>query len=200
MKRLLLALSLVSQLAYANCDVRSASSLSNERTVGPIMNLTKDIDPNGRCTVEFDITVDGVTHHLKETERGLEQIESLCYYARERARKNLLLDLGGKFNSEAVTICKEGTATLQKIKKGDHILENEVGRSKMDKYFTYQNTRCRMFTERTSDKGELRVYHGVICQIDKGDTNWLVVDKWQVDFVTQRSYTIDCNYTQRGLL
>lgn len=178
MKRLLLALSLVSQLAYANCDVRSASSLSNERTVGPIMNLTKDIDPNGRCTVEFDITVDGVTHHLKETERGLEQIESLCYYARERARKNLLLDLGGKFNSEAVTVCKEGTATLQKIKKGDHILENEVGRSKMDKYFTYQNTRCRMFTERTSDKGELRVYHGVICQIDKGDTNWLVVDKW----------------------
>ena len=178
MKRFLILLLLVSQLAYADCNVKSASSLANERQVGPIQNLTKDIDPNGRCTVEFDITVDGKTYHLKETEKGLEQIESLCYYARERARKNLLLDLGGTFSTESVTVCQEGKATLQKIKKGDHILENEVGRSKVSKYFEYQNTRCRMFTERTSDNGQLRVYHGVICQIDKSDTNWLVVDKW----------------------
>ena len=179
MKYLILLVVFFSSIVLADeCKVRSASQLVNERAVGPITNLIKDKDPNGRCTVEFDIEVDGKVYHLKETETGLEQIESLCAYARNRARKNLLLDLGGTFNAEAVTICKEGTTTIQKIKKGDHILETEVGKSKITKYFTYNNARCRMFTEREDFKGNLAVYHGVICQIDKSDTNWLVVDKW----------------------
>jgi hypothetical protein len=178
MKYLILFVLLLSNLVLADeCKMRSASQLANEREVGPITDLVK-IKTYGKCVVVFNITVDGVTHRLQETETGMEQEESLCYYARERARKNLLLDLGGKFSTEAVTICKEGTTTIQKIKKGDHILENEVGKSKINKYFTYNNARCRMFTERNDFKGTLAVYHGVICQIDNSDTNWLVVDKW----------------------
>ena len=79
------------------CDVDSSSRLVNEHQVSEILNLEKDIDPNGRCTVKFDLIVNGEMYHLEETEVGYEQIPSLCYYARERARKNLLLDLGGKF-------------------------------------------------------------------------------------------------------
>ena len=174
---LLLFCMLVSPVYSDECKVRSASQLSTERDVGPITDLVK-VKTYGKCVVTFNITVDGVTHRLQETETGMEQEESLCYYARERARKNLLLDLGGKFSTEAVTICKEGTTTIQKIKKGDHILETEVGKSKITKYFTYNNAKCRLFTERNDFKGNLAVYHGVICQIDNSDTNWMVVDKW----------------------
>jgi hypothetical protein len=88
------------------CQIKTSSELTNRRHVSNILNLKKDIDPNGRCTVNFDLIVDGKTYHLEETEIGWEQTGSLCYYARERARKNLLLDLGGDFTSESNVTCK----------------------------------------------------------------------------------------------
>lgn len=91
------------------CVVKTSSNLVNQHVVSPIRNLVKDkeeLGASGRCTVSFDITVDGKVYHLTEEEEGLEQMESLCYYARERARKNLLLDLGGEFKSESTMACK----------------------------------------------------------------------------------------------
>lgn len=181
MKYLILLLVVFVQQALANCDMQSASQLSNDHTVGPITNLIKDkveLGASGRCTVKFDIVVDGRQHHLEETEEGLEQLESLCYYARERARKNLLLDLGGKFTTEAVTVCKEGAAPNHKIKIGDMILENEVGKSRVTKYFNYRNARCRMFQQTLAEGRAMKVYHGVICETDNSGANWIVIDKW----------------------
>jgi len=92
------------------CVVDTSSNLVSERQVGKITNLVKEKDEEGAigtCTVRFDLTVDGKTYHLEETENGLEQLESLCYYARERARKNLLLDLGGTFESKATVSCRQ---------------------------------------------------------------------------------------------
>lgn len=92
------------------CVINTTSNLVNQHSVGPIRNLVKDKQEdgvNGRCTVSFDITVDGKLYHLTEEEEGLEQLESLCYYARERARKNLLLDLGGEFKTESTVACKQ---------------------------------------------------------------------------------------------
>ena len=84
--------------------------------------------------------------------------------------------------NETLTVCKEGAVDFPKIKKGDVILETEVNKSRVkvepDGYFTYQNSRCRLFMENQTFNGKLRVYNGVICQIDNSDTNWLVVDKW----------------------
>lgn len=178
MKHLLLITALVSQVAFADCNMKSASLLANEHSVGPISNLVKD-KAMGRCTVQFDIEVNGVVHHVTETERGLEQEESLCYYARERGRKNLLLDLGGEFKTEAVTVCREGQVLPPKIKKGDLILETEVGSvSTVPQYFTHKNSKCRMFEEHITRDRKLQTYHGVICQNNGSDTNWLVVDKW----------------------
>jgi hypothetical protein len=177
MKYLLLASLVISSAAIADCNVKSASQLANEHNVGPIVNLvkTKGMD---NCTVEFDITVDGVTHHLKEFEKGLENTESLCYYARERARRNLLMDLPGRFKTESVTTCREGESVSRQVKKGDTILETEVGPSPIKNYFKYHNSRCRLFQEHLVVDRELRSYNGVICQIENSDTNWLVVDKW----------------------
>jgi hypothetical protein len=79
---------------------------------------------------------------------------------------------------ESVTICAEGQTVNNHVRIGDTILENEVGKSKVTKYFTHQNARCRMFTERYAVERVLRVYHGVICQTDDKGPNWIVVDKW----------------------
>jgi hypothetical protein len=91
------------------CTVDSSSILVNQHKVSNILNLVKDkeeLGASGRCTVNFDLIIDGETYHLEETEEGLEQLESLCYYARERARKSLLLDLGGEFKTESSVTCK----------------------------------------------------------------------------------------------
>ena len=177
MKKILLLSVLISQIAWAGCNIKSASILANEHQVGDIQNLIKD-KSMGICTVNFDIDVDGKTYHLTETEKGLENEESLCYYARERARKNLLLNLGGKFKTEAVTSCNEGTTPPTKLRIGDTILANEVGPSPIKKTFRYKGAVCRMFQEHYTVDRELRTYNGVICQIDNSDTNWLIVDKW----------------------
>ena len=88
-------------------------------------------------------------------------------------------EIDGSFKSETITVCKEGELVAQKIKVGDTILETEVGKSNVKVgYFKYQNSTCRLFTERLTEKGKLRVNHGVICQIDNSPTNWIVVDKW----------------------
>ena len=90
------------------CTIKKASNLVNEHKVGPIQNLEKEEYEMGyknECTVRFDITVNGQPYHLEETVSGLEQMDSICYQARERARSNLLLDLGGNFKSEMDMRC-----------------------------------------------------------------------------------------------
>lgn len=85
----------------------------------------------------------------------------------------------GKFETETVTVCKEGQVVSPKIKIGDTILETEVGKSNVKVgYFKHQNANCRLFTERNAQNGKLVVHHGVICQVDNSPTNWIVVDKW----------------------
>jgi ribosomal protein S4E len=88
------------------------------------------------------------------------------------------IENNGKVQTETATVCKEGTTVEPKIKVGDVILASEVGKSKIEKVFNYRNSQCKMFTEHTAKNKELRVYHGVICQLSGSDTNWLVVDKW----------------------
>jgi hypothetical protein len=181
MKRLILIPFLISQLAVAECDVKSASLLANEHKVGPIQHLTKnkvDNGSSGTCMVKFDIEIDDETYFLEESETGLEQLESLCYYAQERARKDLLLQLGGQFKSESVTTCRDGDTPPPKIKKGDTILADEVGPHPVTKEFKYKGAKCRMFQQHYVVDRKLREYGGVICQVDNSDTNWLVVDKW----------------------
>ena len=167
----------VSTQTEAECAVRSASILVNERAVSLVTDLVKTTSP-GRCLVQFRLNVDGVWNNIREEEQGKESEEVLCNYAIEKGRNSLLASLGGKFQTEAITICGDGNSFTGKIKTGDVILENEVGRSKVDLYFNYNNARCRLFTERLSQNRRLVVNHGVICQTDQVGANWIVVDKW----------------------
>jgi hypothetical protein len=91
------------------CNIEIASKLATEHVVGPITNLEEErfeFGARNECTVNYDILVDGEQHHVDQTETGLEQMNSVCYYARERGRKDLLLSLGGKFDSHANIDCR----------------------------------------------------------------------------------------------
>ena len=90
----------------------------------------------------------------------------------------IVTENNGRVDSETATICKEGVTVEPRVKIGDVILENEVGKSKIEKYFTYKGSQCRMFTEHAVKDKKLKMYNGVICQLDHSDTNWIVVDKW----------------------
>ena len=178
MKKLLLASLLVSQIALADCDIRSASTLAAEHTVGPVMNLVKDKSILGQCLVSFDMTIDGKTYHRDYNRVGFEHQDMLCDQGIERGRNSLLAEVGGHFQTESITVCVDGDFKPTKLKIGDIILENEVGFAKNNKYWKWQGARCRMFQNRTTVDGKPRAYNGVICEADHTVTNWLVVDLW----------------------
>jgi hypothetical protein len=88
------------------------------------------------------------------------------------------VEKNGQVEAETRTVCKEGTVPDTKIKIGDVVLESEVGESQITNYFVYHRQRCRMFEEQAIFQKKIRDYHGVICQMSKNDSNWIVVDKW----------------------
>jgi len=162
---------------FAECEVRSASYLANDHEVSAVQNLIKT-PMAGSCHVAFDLMVDGIVHSLIHESTGLGSEETLCQQAIQEARKELLLTLGGTFKTEATTVCGDGTNKVQKIRKGDVVLESEVGPSAIGKYFKYKNSRCRLFSNHIERNRNLAVYYGVICQLDTNGPNWIVVDIW----------------------
>lgn len=91
------------------CNIKQSSQLVVEHKVGAITNLVKEEIEWGmknECNVSFDIVVNGEKHHLEGSHTGLEQMASVCRKARDKARKDLLLDLGGDFKSESTIQCR----------------------------------------------------------------------------------------------
>ena len=90
------------------CEVETYTDLVAQHDVGPITNLIKEPKEgglNGECTVKFDITVNGKLYHLERKELGWEQTASLCYYAQQKARQELLLSLPGEFVAKTKVAC-----------------------------------------------------------------------------------------------
>lgn len=181
---ILISLVFASQIAIADCNVRSASVLTGQNEVSEVIELKQTITP-GKCTVKFKLNVNGQWHTVEETQEDRWTKETaLCRDAIRYGKEKLLASIGGKFSTEAITICKEGNERISKgfepvkLKIGDKILESEAGKSKIENYFNYNNRTCRMFTERYTFKGNTEIYNGVICQTDSSGANWTVVDRW----------------------
>lgn len=184
---ILITLVLFNQIAFADCNVRSSSVLKGQNEVGEVTELKQTVIP-GKCTVNFKLNVNGKWHTIEETQEDRWTKESaLCRDAIRYGKEKLLASIGGEFTTEAITVCREGDANVERLSKGfepvklkigDRILESEVGKSKIENYFTYNNRTCRMFTERYTFKGNAEIYNGVICQNDRIDNNWTVVDRW----------------------
>ena len=176
MKKLLLISAVVSQLAFAECSVRSASINQNQTQVGPVTNLVKNLSAN-KCSVKFQITVNGTNQSLEGSWSGTEPPEYLCNYAIEQTKKEFLVTMGGTFRTEAVTSCNDGRPVQKKLRIGDAILEAEAGPNPIRDYFVYNLARCRLFRETIDTVDKTETYNGVICQI-KHTNYWRVVDKW----------------------
>jgi hypothetical protein len=177
MKKLLLISALVSQMAFAECDIRSASINQNQTRVGPVTNLVKNLSAN-KCFVKFQITVNGTNQSLEGSWSGTEPPEYLCNYAIEQTRKQFLVSMGGTFRTDAVTSCTEGSSIQKKLRIGDAVLEAEAPpHPKFPSYFQHELARCRVFSETVDTVEKTEMYTGVICQI-KHTNYWRIVDRW----------------------
>ena len=177
MQKILILLCLISSWAFAEeCTHNQASQLVSKRAISEVTDLVKTITP-GKCSVKFRLNVNDEWHTVAWTHTGPEQEESLCNQAIENGRTQLMTVLGGTFETDAITVCKEGkNIKWRPLKVGDEVLENEAARvPEKPNYFKYNNAVCRLFREKYNN-GQLRVNHGVICQTD--NKLWTVVDKW----------------------
>jgi hypothetical protein len=84
----------------------------------------------------------------------------------------------GQVSSDSATVCKEGGTITNEVFRGQVITEGEVEVWQGTKYFTYDGRRCRMFRENVPKSNGLYEYKGVICQLNSGGSDWIVVDKW----------------------
>lgn len=100
-------------------------------------------------------------------------------YAQNCIVKSAAQENDGDLSSQTIVVCDSRGLPKKNVKVGDLVLEDEMGKGPVTKYFTYNHTRCRMFMDRMAISGELRVYHGVICQIDNSHEDWIVVSKWR---------------------
>lgn len=88
-------------------------------------------------------------------------------------------DSDGELDSQTIVVCDSRGNIKKNVQVGDLVLEPELGKSPVTKYFTYRNAKCRMFTDRFAVSGELKIYHGVVCQVDNNPEDWIVVSKWK---------------------
>jgi hypothetical protein len=173
MKRLFLALLLVSQSAIAdNCLVEQTSQMTNQHSVGQVTNLQK-FPANGQCRVTYRINVDGQWHNVENTYKGLYQDEILCQMAIRNGTNSLLVGLPGKFKTESVMACKE-KPKVTSVKEGYEGNESEFGFHPMDKNYRRhaQAIRCRHFKDWYLD-GSLQRIKGLICE--NTNNKWTVV-------------------------
>jgi len=176
MKYTSLILLLVSTLANAECNVKSASQNVSQRTVSRPANLVKTISLN-QCKVKYNLSIDNQWYDVEYTHKGLEADEVLCATAIEEGRKILLSQMGGVFQTESITVCNEGKSVqFRPVKVGDLVMDNELGKMNRGQNFKYRNSNCRLFREKYEKDRIFRVTHGVMCQTDHQE--WIVVDKW----------------------
>lgn len=93
--------------------------------------------------------------------------------------KSAAQESDGNLDAQTIVVCDSRGVPKKNVKVGDLVLEPEMGRGPVAKYFTYNNARCRMFMDRLAISGELKVYHGVICQVENSHEDWIVISKWR---------------------
>jgi hypothetical protein len=151
--------------------------MTSDRKIGEVTDLSKDITQQ-KCTVKYRLKVDGAWHNVAWSHSGYEDGEFLCNTAIENGRKQLLTVLGGTFETQNITVCRDGkTPKRGPVKVGAEVVETELARvPEKNYYFKHNGTVCRMFREKYNTNGVLRINNGIMCQAD--NQLWTVVDKW----------------------
>lgn len=176
MKYFILALALVSADSLAeNCRMQETSQMTSQRSVGQVIDLTKDISHN-QCSVRYRLSVDGTLHTVEWTQKGLYQEEILCQMAIRNGTNDLLVRLPGKFQTETLVVCKE-TPAVKATFKGYEGEESEFGSHPMKRGYVKigHAAKCRFF-QRWTANGYSERTSGVICE--NNNNRWTVVDKF----------------------
>jgi len=176
MKAAVLALALLSGSALAeNCRMQETSQMTTQRTVGAVVNLTKDKSHN-QCRVRYQLNVDGKLHNVEWTQKGLYQEEILCQMAIRNGTNDLLVKLPGHYRTESVISCKEKTYP-KLTSRGYEGEEVEFGYHPMNKQYRRMGTasNCRFFQD-WAGGGNYERTQGVICE--NNNNLWTVVDKF----------------------
>lgn len=179
MKAFVLVLALLSGSALAeNCRMQETSQMTSQRTVGEVINLTKDKSHN-QCRVRYQLNVDGKLHTVEWTQKGLYQEDILCQMAIQNGTNDLLVRLPGKFQTETVVVCKE-TPSVKAVFKGYEGQEQEFGSHPMKRGYLKigHASKCRFF-QGWAANGYSERATGVICE--NNNNLWTVVDKFRVD-------------------
>jgi hypothetical protein len=169
---------LASSVAAETCRMQETSQMTSQRTVGQVVNLSKDMSHN-QCRVRYQISVDGTLHNVEWTQKGLYQEEILCQIAIQNGTNDLLVQLPGKFQTETLVVCKE-TPAVKAVFKGYEGQENEFGPHPMKRGYLNigHASNCRFF-QGWSANGYSERATGVICE--NNNNRWTVVDKFRVD-------------------
>lgn len=174
--KVLIFLISVSNSAFSECLVKSASQNITQKQVSQPVNLVKTITTN-QCKVKYSLNIDNKWYEVDHSYKGFEDEKVLCANAIEEGRKILLSQMGGIYQTESITVCNEGkSVTFRPVKIGDLVLDNEMGRLDRGQNFKYRNSNCRLFREKYEKDRKFRVNHGVMCQTDHQE--WIIVDKW----------------------
>jgi hypothetical protein len=178
--RLLMLCTLISSAwAGEECRMQNANQMIGKRNVGGIYDLVKTKSP-GKCNVKFTVEVDGTVHNINWTHEDSYDSEVSCRIAIENGMNELYSRLPGLFETESITVCKEGSDVkngFKPVEIGEEILETEVGYVSNDKrYFRHNGwSLCRRFQEQYNYRG-LQIRQGIICRSE--GKLWRVVEKW----------------------
>lgn len=186
MKRVMLAgLCLVATVANADCYVRSTTTIVPAALQSAPTDFHKILtpDPKGfKCAVRYRVymndewnLVEGVAVHNDP--------DSACARALDVKRGSVLLDPTREMiKSDQQMVCSDlPDIRVRPVRVGELIWESETDLHRHPderKHFMYKNTKCRMFTERAAEDGNLQTYQGIICQEDPKSMKWRVIDKY----------------------
>lgn len=179
MKYFILALVLVSADSLAeNCRMQETSQMTSQRSVGQVVNLTRDMSHN-QCKVRYQIAVDGKLQTVEWTQKGLYQEAILCQMAIQNGTNDLLVRLPGNFQTETLVVCKENSPA-KSVAKGYEGHEQEFGSHPMKRGYVKigHAANCRFF-QGWAANGYSERAAGVICE--NNNNLWTVVDKFRVD-------------------
>lgn len=185
MKRILL-LALIPQLALANCFMRSSTAVNPHDVTSPPTDEERLITPYGdqiQCNVKFKIGINGEWQIAEGHAVGRKGDEdAVCHHAVNLESSYLLIERGTKkLQSEQQMVCYDGPEFKQHVVSvGDRVHNAEVAEHKtIKKYYNYQKTQCRYYSENQLVNGNVAYYQGIMCQVeDKPNGLWQIIDKW----------------------
>jgi hypothetical protein len=181
-----IALAFVSTLASADCFVRVSTNLTQKALDHGPVDYQQLVTPDARgfkCVMRYRVNIRDEWQTAEGEGVGKTE-EEACAQAQDLKRGSLLKEVtSNQIRADSQMICSDiPEIRVRRVRTGERIWESEVDLhtvASQRRYFSFKNTQCRMFVERSGGGGNLFTHQGVICkETDQKNSKWLVVDKY----------------------